>query len=155
MNAQLLSYVWLFVSPWTVAHQAPLSKNTGVSCHFLLQGDLLTQGSNPRLLHLLHWQVDSLPLHHPRKPKCIVIKSFFMSQSESIHPHLICYGTSYTFIAILSTPFKSCIYLLVFPMRLRTITMFSSYFLSAWYVLGTQYHQISPGSHYIPSIGKQ
>ena len=31
------------VTPWTVAHQAPLSmafprKNTGVSCHFLLQG---------------------------------------------------------------------------------------------------------------------
>ena len=24
-------------------------------------GSLLTQGSNPSLLHLLHWQVDSLP----------------------------------------------------------------------------------------------
>ena len=23
--AQLLSHVWLFVTPWTVAHQAPLS----------------------------------------------------------------------------------------------------------------------------------
>ena len=29
-------------------------KNTGVGCRFLLQG------SNPCLLHLLHWQVDSL-----------------------------------------------------------------------------------------------
>ena len=29
-------------------------KNTGVVCHFLLQGIFLTQGSN---LHLLHWQV--------------------------------------------------------------------------------------------------
>ena len=36
-------------------------KNTGVGCHFLLQGIFLTQGSN---LHLLHWQMDSLPLHH-------------------------------------------------------------------------------------------
>ena len=36
-------------------------KNTGVGCHFLLQGILLTQGSNPCLLH---WQVDSLPLSH-------------------------------------------------------------------------------------------
>ena len=35
------------------------SKNTGVGCHFLLQGIFLTQGSN---LHLLHWQVDSFPL---------------------------------------------------------------------------------------------
>ena len=43
-----------------VAHQAPLSmgspgKNTGVGCHALLQGIFLTQGSNLRLLRLLHW----------------------------------------------------------------------------------------------------
>ena len=31
-------------------------KNTGVGCHFLLQGIFLTQGSYPRLLCLLHWQ---------------------------------------------------------------------------------------------------
>ena len=37
------------------------SKNTGVGCHFLLQRIFLTRGSNP---HLLHWQVDSLPLSH-------------------------------------------------------------------------------------------
>ena len=30
-------------------------------CHFLLQGIFPTQGSNPSLLHLLHWQTDSLP----------------------------------------------------------------------------------------------
>ena len=35
-------------------------KNTGVSCHALLQGIFLTQGFNPHLLHLLHWQVGSL-----------------------------------------------------------------------------------------------
>ena len=34
-------------------------KNTGVGCHFLLQGIFLTQGSK---LHLLHWQAGSLPL---------------------------------------------------------------------------------------------
>ena len=27
-------------------------------------GSLLTQGSNPHLLSLLHWKVDSWPLHH-------------------------------------------------------------------------------------------
>ena len=37
-------------------------KITGVGCHALLQGDLPTQGLNPCLLYLLHWQVDSLPL---------------------------------------------------------------------------------------------
>ena len=40
-------------------------KSTGVGCHFLLQGIFLTQGLNP---HLLHWQVDSLPLSHQRSP---------------------------------------------------------------------------------------
>ena len=29
-------------------------KNTGEGCHFLFQGIFLTQGLNPRLLHLLH-----------------------------------------------------------------------------------------------------
>ena len=43
-------------------------KNTGVGCHFLLQGILLTQGSNPRLLCLLRWRVDSLPLSHLGNP---------------------------------------------------------------------------------------
>ena len=33
-------------------------KNTGVSCHFLLQGIFPKQGSNSRLLH---WQVESSP----------------------------------------------------------------------------------------------
>ena len=40
------------------------SKNTGVGCHFLLRGIFQTQGSNLSLLHLLHWQTDSLPLCH-------------------------------------------------------------------------------------------
>ena len=33
-----------------------------MGCSALLQGIFLTHGSNPRLLHLLHWQVGSLPL---------------------------------------------------------------------------------------------
>ena len=44
------------------------SKNIGVSCHFLLQGLFPTKGSNSRLLRLLHWQVDSLPLSHMGSP---------------------------------------------------------------------------------------
>ena len=43
-------------------------KKTGVGGHFLLQGISLTQGSNSCLLHILHWQVDSLPLAPPGKP---------------------------------------------------------------------------------------
>ena len=37
-------------------------KNTGVGCHFLLQGIFPTQGLN---LHILHWEVDSLPQGYP------------------------------------------------------------------------------------------
>ena len=48
--------------------QDSLGKNTGMGCHFLLQGIFLTQRSNWCLLHLLHCQVDSLPLESPRKP---------------------------------------------------------------------------------------
>ena len=38
-------------------------KNTGVGCHFLLQGIFPTQESNPRVLH---WQADSSPLSHQK-----------------------------------------------------------------------------------------
>ena len=40
-------------------------KNTGVGCHFLLQGFFPTQGSNP---YFLHQPVGSLPLSHQRNP---------------------------------------------------------------------------------------
>ena len=51
-----LNCVWLFVTPWTVTHQTPLSmefsrQEYGVGCHSLLQGIFQTQGSNPGLLH--------------------------------------------------------------------------------------------------------
>ena len=43
--------------------------NTGVGCHFLLQVIFPTQGSNPCLLCLLQWQVGSLPLGPPGRPR--------------------------------------------------------------------------------------
>ena len=43
-------------------------KITGMGCHALLQGIFLTQGLNPSLLPILHWQVGSLPLAPPGKP---------------------------------------------------------------------------------------
>ena len=52
------------LSPWNSS-----GKNTGVGCHFLLQGIFLTQGSNLRLLCLLHWQLGSLPLAPPTQSK--------------------------------------------------------------------------------------
>ena len=60
----------IFVTPWTVTTRLLCpwgfsGKNTGVGCHFLLQGIFPTQRSNPRLLH---WQVDSLPRSHLVSP---------------------------------------------------------------------------------------
>ena len=52
-----LSHVWLSVTLW----------NTGAGCLAPLQGIFLTQGLNPRLFRLLHWQMGSLPLVPPRK----------------------------------------------------------------------------------------
>ena len=74
----MFSCVWLFATPWTAAHQAPLSmgfprgacpwdfpgKNTRVGCDFLLQGIFPTQRWNPLYLHLLLRQADSWPLRH-------------------------------------------------------------------------------------------
>ena len=62
-----LSRVPLSVTPWTVAGQSPLSMGfsgreywSGLPCP--PTGTFLTQGSNLRLLHLLHWQAGSLLL---------------------------------------------------------------------------------------------
>ena len=48
--------------PGSSVHGDFWGKNTGVGCHALLQGIFPTQGSNPHLLCLFHWQVGSLPL---------------------------------------------------------------------------------------------
>ena len=52
-----------FLCPWDCP-----GKKTGVGSHFLLQGISPTQGWNSCLLHILHGQVDSLPLALPGKP---------------------------------------------------------------------------------------
>ena len=46
-------------------------------CRALLQGIFLTEGSNPHLLHVLHWQVGSLSLAPPQKPKTTIRPSNF------------------------------------------------------------------------------
>ena len=60
----------LFVTPWAVAHQAPLSKGfsrqeywSGLPCP--PPGDLPHSGMEPAFFHLLHWQAGSLPLAPP------------------------------------------------------------------------------------------
>ena len=64
--AQLLGLVLLFVTPWTITCQAPLSMEFSRQEYwsglpFPPPQVFSTQGLNPGLLHLLHWQADSLP----------------------------------------------------------------------------------------------
>ena len=54
-------------------------KNTRVGCHAFLQGIFPTQGLNPCLLRLLHWQVGSLPLAPHGKPNNVYM-SMILSQ---------------------------------------------------------------------------
>ena len=73
--------VRLFVTPWTITCQAPLSMG-------ILQARTLewvampfsceifpTQRSNPHLLHLLHWQTGSLTLSHQGSPQSLATQS--------------------------------------------------------------------------------
>ena len=54
--------------PGPAVHGDSSGKNTGVGFHALLQGVFPTEGSNPHLVCLLHWQGHSLPLMPPGKP---------------------------------------------------------------------------------------
>ena len=82
-RAQWLNPVLLFATPWIDCSPDRLlypwdlpGKNTGVGCHFLLQGIFPTQGF---ILCLLHGQVDSLLLSHqgsPRVPSSRQVKLF-------------------------------------------------------------------------------
>ena len=82
-------------------------KNTGVGCHFLLQGILPTQGSNPHLLRLLHWQVSSLPQMPPGKSYevFIVYLTYWISCLPStgleIYLLLLCFRYTFKFLICL------------------------------------------------------
>ena len=57
--------------------------------HALFQGLFLTQGSNPHFLHLLHWQVSSLPLVPPRKPiYCYVTLNVDFADIIGVYSHV-------------------------------------------------------------------
>ena len=97
------SHVQLFATWQTVAQQAPLSvgsssKNTGVGCHFLLQGIFPTQGSNPQFPHRLHWHLLHLPLAPPGKP-CYLL--FHFCQYEFMNSYFILFVTIQDYFILL------------------------------------------------------
>ena len=73
----VLSHVQLFVTPWTVAHQAPLCMEFSRQEYcsglpFPTPGDLPDPGTEPVSLTSLALQVDSLPLEQSGKPYCVI-----------------------------------------------------------------------------------
>ena len=75
--AKTLHHVWSFATLWTIAH---LALSMGFSRQeswsgvpFPTPAIFPTKGSNLRLLHLLHWQVGSLPLSPPGEPVNITL----------------------------------------------------------------------------------
>ena len=60
LHEYVLSHAQFFATPWTAAHQAPLSmgfpRQEYWSGYFLFQGIFLIQGSNPHFQHLLHYR---------------------------------------------------------------------------------------------------
>ena len=73
-----------FATPRTITHQAPLSmgfprQNTGVHCHFLLQGIFLTQGST---LDLLNFRWILYGLRHQGSPSATVKRNFCFTWSS-------------------------------------------------------------------------
>ena len=90
LNAKFhwLSHDRLFATPWTVAHQAPLS--TGLSRQeywsglpFLPPGDLPNPGIEPRSTTL---QADSLPAEPPGKPNNTGVGSLSLLQRIFLTP---------------------------------------------------------------------
>ena len=118
-----LNPVGLFANPWTVACQAPLPLEfsrqeywSGLPCP--PPGDLpdpgikpRTQGSNPALLCLLHWQAGSLPLASPGKPfhDCLVI----------LFPCTSLRDSNYFFLT--HVPIHTQIYQAIRPLKLKSI----------------------------------
>ena len=73
VKVKLLSRVWLFATPWTAAHQAPLSMGfsrqeywSGVLHHGVIV-ELLSLLASPHP-HLLGWVLGSLPPNKGRSP---------------------------------------------------------------------------------------
>ena len=92
---------WLFVTPWTIAHQAPLSmgfsrQECWSELPFPSAGDLLTQGLNPGLFCLLcaiweAWKPTDSPFKTQLKHLLAQeVFSEFLNHIRSNKSHYIC-----------------------------------------------------------------
>ena len=71
-----------------------VGKNTGMGCHDLLQGIFPTQGLNPCLLSLLHWQASSLPTEPTGNPVYVYIH-MYIYMCVYTHTHTLEYYSAF------------------------------------------------------------
>ena len=86
-----MDYPASLLCPWSFP-----GKSTEAGCQFLLQAIFPTQGLNPPLLHLLHWQADSSALSHLWSPNphlacnilftLLLVSSFLLLMLSSLFP---------------------------------------------------------------------
>ena len=79
----MISCVWLFETPWTLASQAPPSMEFSRQEYwgempFLTPGDPCNPGIKPMSLCLLHWQVDSFTAEPPGQPDDIWAETWML-----------------------------------------------------------------------------
>ena len=75
---------------WQTWRPSKAPGNPGVDYHALLQGIFLTQGSNPGLFSLLHWQADSLPLTpHGQPLKCMWYVNYISMKLQKLKRSLL------------------------------------------------------------------
>ena len=133
------SHVWLFVTTWTIACQAPLSwdspgMNTEGGCHALLQGIFLTEELNPWLLCLLHWKMCSLILAPPGKAKC----------SHTTNVPNVLLGQYFTFIL---DQFLKLLEPLIQFFRFGQLIYFSAHFSNTYATIGTIQRKLALSLH--------
>ena len=85
-SCQSFNHIQLFMTPWTIAHQAPLymdslGKNTGVGCHFLLQGYLSMKVKVAQLCPTLCDPINCSPWNSP--DQSIGVVAFPLSRGSS------------------------------------------------------------------------
>ena len=91
VKVKSLSCVQLFAIPWPVTCTRLLrpwdspGNNTGVGCHFLLQGIFLTQGSNPCLPHCRQM---SYPLSHQGSPDGLFSKQSTLMNESTVNNYI-------------------------------------------------------------------
>ena len=88
VQVKSLQYRPTLCDPMDCSPQAPLSMGSSKQeywngGHALLQRIFPNQGSNPCLLHLLLWQIDSLPLAPPGK---LNEKTYFTLNNKNNQP---------------------------------------------------------------------